>query len=311
MVGLTREQRWTFRLRDARSRIAERLASGALSGVLKENELEKLLAEGRDEWKLPRTLQLEFFVDYLTKTKLLRKLVLKRQSESNAASYPAELKLFARPNVSLFSIALGLRPGSFLSHLSAAYVHGLTEVLPKTIYVNKEQSTKALSERPNKLVQKSIDEAFSKPVRRSGFAYTNDELALVLIAGQNSGNLDVVEVNAPDGSSYPTTSLERTLIDCTVRPAQAGGIHEVKNMYEAARDRVSLRRLRKVLDELHFIYPYRQSVGFLLEKTGYPEQRYSTFKQPPFENDFYLEHAILEGRRDYSSDWRLYFPRGL
>jgi predicted transcriptional regulator of viral defense system len=307
MAGISREQRWVFRLRDARSLIAERLTAN----VLKEKELEQLLAEGRGEWKLPRTLNLDFFADYLIKTKLLRRLVFKRQSESSAASYPAELKLYARPNVSLFDISLGLRPGSFLSHLSAAYVHGLTEVLPRTIYVNKEQAPKALNERPNKLVQESIDQAFAKPARRSGFAYTSDEVTLVLLAGQNSGNLDVVDVNAPDGNSYPTTSLERTLIDCVVRPSQAGGIHEVKNMYEAARDRVSLRRLRKVLDDLRFVYPYRQSIGFLLQKAGYLEQRYSMFKDPSFENDFYIDYAIPEGRREYSSEWRLYVPKGL
>lgn len=307
MAGLAREARWNFRLQDARPSIAERLTAS----VFKENELEKILAEGRGEWKLPRTLTLNFFVDYLVKTKLLRKWSFKRQSESPAESYPDELKLFAKPNVSLFSIALALRPGSFLSHLSAAYVHGLTDVLPRTIYVNKEQSAKTPKDRSSRLVQESIDRAFSKPARRSEFAYTNDEFALVLLAGQNTENLDVIDVNSPDGNNYPTTSLERTLIDCTVRPSQAGGIHEVKNMYEAARARVSLRRLRKLLDELHFVYPYRQSIGFLLEKTGYPEQRYSSFKSPPFENDFYLEYEIPAERRAYSSEWRLHFPKGL
>ncbi|HTA89339.1 MAG TPA: hypothetical protein VK745_07185 [Polyangiaceae bacterium] len=307
MPGLRREQLWTVRLRDARSEIATRLSLN----VFRENDLEKILAEGRSEWRLPQTLYLDFFVDYLVKTKLLRKLIFTRQAERSAVSYPAELKIYVKPNASPFDIALGLRPGSFLSHLSAAYVHGLTELLPRTIYVNKEQSAKALNERSAKLAQQSIDDAFSKAARRSGFAYTSDDLVLVLLAGQNSGNLDILDISGPDGNNYATTSLERTLIDCTVRPSQAGGIHEVKNMYEAARERVSVRRLRKLLNDLHFIYPYRQSIGFLLEHTGYPEPRSHTFKQPPFENDFYLDYAIPKERREYSSDWRLYFPKGL
>ncbi len=307
MPGLRREQLWTVRLRDARSEIAARLSLS----VFRENDLEKILAEGRSEWRLPQTLYLDFFVDYLVKTRLLRKLIFTRQAESSAVSYPAELKIYVKPLASSFDIALGLRPGSFLSHLSAAYVHGLTELLPRTIYVNKEQSAKALNERSTKLAQQSIDEAFSKAARRSGFAYTGDDLVLVLLAGQNSGNLDILNISAPDGANYAATSLERTLIDCTVRPSQAGGIHEVKNMYEAARERVSVRRLRKLLNDLHFIYPYRQSIGFLLERTGYPKPRSDTFKQPLFENDFYLDYAIPKERRDYSSDWRLYFPKGL
>ncbi len=307
MPGLTREQLWTVRLRDARPSIAARLSVN----VFKEHELEKILAESRVTWRLPQTLYLDFFVDYLLKTKLLRKLVFTRQSGTSAESYSDELKVYVKPNASHFDIALALRQGSFLSHLSAAYVHGLTEILPRTIYANKEQSAKATNERPQTLDQKSIDDAFSKPARRSGLAYTNDDFVLVLLSGKNSGNLEVFDASAPDGNSYPTTSLERTLIDCAVRPSQAGGIHEVRSMYEAARERLSVRRLRKVLDDLHFIYPYRQSVGFLLERSGYVESSVRAFKQPPFANDFYLEYAIPKEHRDYSSDWRLYHPKGL
>jgi len=304
-MGVAREDLWKLRLRDARPAIASNLVQrtytvSALSG---------LLAESREAWRLPKTLQTEFFLDYLVKTKLLRRESFSLREPATHSSYPNELVIYAKPDVTPFETALTVRQGSFLSHLSAAYVHGLTNIVPRVIYTNKEQPLKQNASRERSLTQQAIDQVFSKPARVTAQAYVHEGYEMVLLSGQNTGKVDVADSGAPDGRMYPATSLERTLIDCTVRPLHAGGIHEVMNMYAAAKDRMSVRRLRKLLDDLNFLYPYRQAIGFLLERTGHLAERLAMFEQPPFEFDFYIDYALPQ--RAYSSRWRLYYPEGM
>jgi predicted transcriptional regulator of viral defense system len=304
-MGLKREDLWKLRLRDARPGIVESLQERTYTV----HSLEKLLSEKRDDWRFPGTLHTEFFVDYLVRTKLLVRTFFSLRDQATHSSYPNELTLYVTPDVTPMETALAIRSSSYLSHLSAAYVHGLTDIVPRVVYTNKEQAPKQQDGRIRSLTQDAIDRAFAKPARVTAQVYTNEEYELVLISGQDTGKIEVVDISAADGRKYPTTSLERTLIDCTVRPLYAGGIHEVMNMYASARERISIRRLRKLLDDLKFVYPYRQAIGFLLERTGYPAERLNLFEQPQLEFDFYLDYAL--SKRAYSTRWRLYYPEGM
>lgn len=109
-----------------------------------------------------------------------------------------------------------------------------------------------------------------------------------------------------DIASQPlaATNIERTLIDITVRPAYAGGIAKVLNVYRAANNRVSIHRLLKILERLDYIYPYHQSIGFLMQKAGYPENSYTQLRAIGINYDFYLAHDIKQ--MEYSKDWRLF-----
>lgn len=304
-MGLKREDLWNLRLKDARPKIAVGLEQRTYTV----RALEALLSENRDAWRLPGTLTTDFFLDYLVKTKLLRRESLTLREPATHSSYADKLVIYEKPDVTPIETALTVRQGSFLSHLSAAYVHGLTNLVPRVIYTNKEQPPKQTASRERSLSQQAIDQVFSKPARVTAQAYVHEGYEIVLLAGQNTGKTDVADFAAPDGRTYPATSLERTLIDCTVRPLHAGGIHEVMNIYAAAKDRMSVRRLRKLLDDLNFLYPYRQAIGFLLERTGHPAERLAMFEQPSFEFDFYIDYALPQ--RAYSSRWRLYYPEGM
>ena len=84
-----------------------------------------------------------------------------------------------------FHYAISLRGGTYLSHPSAVYLLGLTQQQPKTIYVNKEQSSKPTMEGP--LSQESIDRAFSHPQRRSNYMFKIDGFQIVLLSGKATG----------------------------------------------------------------------------------------------------------------------------
>lgn len=305
-MGLKRDEIWKLRLRDVRSAIAASVEQRTYTPAA----LEQLLANNRENWRLSQTLTAEFFCDYLVKTKLLKRVNFTlRDKNPTPSSYAKGHTIYAKLDASALEVALALRTGSFLSHLAAAYVHGLTNLVPRSIQTNKEQAAKNVSGQARSLAQSAIDRVFAAPARATGQVYVTDGYEVTLLSGQNTGRLEVVDINAADGRTYPTTSLERTLVDSVVRPVYAGGIHEVLNFYASAKERVSVRRLRKLLDDLQLLYPYRQAIGFLLERTGHPDSRLALFEQPPFEYDFYLDYAIPQ--RAYSTRWRLFYPEGL
>ena len=138
-------------------------------------------------------------------------------------------------------MALSVRPRSYLSHGTAISLHSLTDQVPKTIYVNQEQSPKPLPS--GELTQSAIDRAFSNQQRRSGYVLEYEQWRIVLLSGKNTGNLGVVKIVGPLHEQLDVTSVERTLIDIAVRPIYAGGVFQVLEAYRSARDRVSVNTL--------------------------------------------------------------------
>jgi hypothetical protein len=94
-----------------------------------------------------------------------------------------------------------------------------------------------------------------------------------------------------------------------VRPTYAGGVFQVLEAYRAAKDKISTNRLVATLKKLDYVYPYHQAVGFLMERASYGERRYMLLRQLGIEYDFYLAHGIQEPQ--YSSEWRLFYPKGM
>jgi hypothetical protein len=65
----------------------------------------------------------------------------------------------------------------------------------------------------------------------------------------------------PLGEPLRSTSLERTLIDCVVRPQYAGGIQSVAAVLPRAIGRVSAAEIVRLLERTKYAYPYHQSLG--------------------------------------------------
>jgi predicted transcriptional regulator of viral defense system len=194
-----------------------------------------------------------------------------------------------------------------LTHATAVYLHGLTDQPPTTIYVNKEQSPKPGTS--GVLTQEALDRAFSRNQRTSQYIYRAAGHRYVLLSGKHTNKLNVGSIKGPNGENLSATLLERTLIDIVVRPAYAGGPHEVLAVYEAAKEHLSISKLIATLKKLQYLYPFHQAIGFLLERAGYPKKRVDRFRQMGIEHDFYLTHGLENP--EYSPDWRLYYPRGV
>lgn len=216
------------------------------------------------------------------------------------------IRRYAVGEPSPFELGLSLRGGAYLSHASSVFLLGLNDQLPKTLYVNKEQTPKPVPSTP--LAQDRIDRAFRNSPRKSNYVYRFGETHFVLLSGKNTRDFGVEETPGPAGEPLRVTGLDRTLVDIAVRPAYSGGVFQVLEAYRTALGRLSVERILETLDRLDYIYPYHQVVGYYLEKAGLPEPETKPFRDRGLAWDFYLTHGLRD--TEYVPAWRLHVPRG-
>lgn len=268
--------------------------------VYSKAQLAGILMQNSRSWKLPQSTTTDTFIAFLEKQKKLRRIVFK------SPNYDRETTRYAWGQPTAYELALSLQPRGYLSHATAVALHGLTDLVPKTLYLNVEQSPK----RPTtgSMSQKGIDQAFARAQRQSNMAYNYEGWSVVVVNGKHTDGLGVEQVSGSSGEVLRATGIERTLIDIAVRPSYGGGIFQVLQAYRTARERVSTNRLVATLKKLDYAYPYHQSIGFLMERAGYSERRYAMLRELGLSYDFYLVHAMHQPA--YSKEWRLFFPSG-
>ncbi len=211
-------------------------------------------------------------------------------------------------SASKYKLALSINPKSYLCQYTALFLHDLTQNVPKNIYTNMEQYKKGFNDGKNELTQDNMDKAFSRPMRKTNNIAKLEDFNVYLLNGKNLNNLEVIDI-IRNGEVLQITSIERTLIDITIRPDYAGGVTEILNAYKNAKDNFSSGRLIATLNKMEYIYPYHQSIGFYLERAGYPESILKRFDKLDKKYKFYLTYQMRE--KSFSKRWQLYYPSSL
>ncbi len=176
----------------------------------------------------------------------------------------------------------------------------------ETFFVNAEQSPKTRGTSPT---QESISRAFANNQRQSNYVLSFKKQSFVLLSGMNTGQLGVSRFEAPDGSVVEATDPERTLIDLVVRPAYAGGVSAVLEAYKSARTRLDFQKMLDYLQQLAYIYPYHQAIGFYADRAGYRQDQVEMLKRLGLHFDFYLAHGMKNPVLD--PNWRIFRPKML
>jgi predicted transcriptional regulator of viral defense system len=263
-------------------------------------QIADIFSSHRSEWRLPAGMTFTSFLEFLIDRGIIQAITLPSEHYSDEKRYIVG-------EASIYSIALSLKPKSYLTHGSAVVLHGLTDLIPKTVYVNYEQSPKPQG---SGLTQESIDRAFANRQRQSNLTYKYEDSQIVVINGKHTGRLEVTQLPSIDGELLDVTKLERTLIDIAVRPIYAGGVFQVLEAFEKAKPTISINTLVATLKKLNYVYPYHQVIGFYMEKAGYPESQCQKLKKLGLQFDFYLTYQ-LPANKNYDPKWRLYYPSGL
>ena len=260
-------------------------------------DFEVFLKERRRQWDAPQSLTTPKLISFLVDNEIVRVAEIQSKSYGDKRRY-----ILGQPSPLQF--ALSFFKKSYLSHASALYVHGIGT--SDMIYVNREQTPKKTTSR---LSQGRIDMAFQNQPRRSAFEFANGSLKLTFLNGKHTGDAGVIEIPGPSDEPVRVTSLERTLIDCVVRPQYAGGIANVAEAYRAVSKRVSVPDLILLLRQAKYVYPYHQAIGFLLEKAGRNPQELERLRSLGIRFNFYLDYGMREPAFD--ARWRLYYPANL
>src|SRR5882672_1845160 len=218
-------------------RFQERLASSP-KRVYSPMDLAIQITQLHAEHAFPRSTSERKFQRLLLESGTLKEIAL-------TATYPFEAKRYHWDSFSPHELALSIKPGSYLSHGTAAYLHNLTDREPETIYVNKEQSFKNSK---GNLTQAGINRAFSNKQRHSGYVVTHNQVKITLLSGKHSDRLGVIKMTGRQGEQLELADLERTLIDISVRPGYAGGAKAVAEAYRRAVPKTSVTRLTGSID---------------------------------------------------------------
>jgi hypothetical protein len=297
------------RLTDWQDKLIRVLDTGHLR-AFQYSDLTRLVEQRGTALGIPEGLSVSRVAAFLSSRGKLREI--KFTPEDNAAttegrSYPS-IKRYIWGDPSPYARGLSLRRNAYLSHASAVFLHGLTAQIPKTIYVNREQTPKpALA--PHSLTQEGINRAFKNNPRTSRYVVTEGDYRYVLLSGKATGRLEVTELPWVEGELLELTKLERTLIDITVRPTYGGGVFQVLEAYRAAKEKVSVRTLVATLKKLDYLYPYHQAIGFYMERAGYGPKQLDPLRKLGFQFDFYLANSIENPT--YNQEWRLFYPQGM
>ena len=294
------------RLQIAKVDIVKTFADG--QNVLRSNDLAMIFEQNRSFWRLAQRTSLHEFIDFL---------VNKTELQQVRFPFPQrEVLGYTWGKVPLLETLIKLVDRSFYSHYTALRIHGLTEQVPKTVYLNQEKprSSSIYHDESIVYVQEAIDEAFKKPPRvaKNAIDLPTEMCRVVMLQSAYHEGLGIVDGTFNDGSerglSVRYTDLERTMIDIVTRPFYAGGVAEVAKAFENAKGKLSVNKMSALLKKMKFGYPYHQAIGYYLERAGYKESLVDIFRRQPMVRNFYLTHGLE--KTTYHSEWRLYIPEG-
>lgn len=269
--------------------------------IFDKSDIARILQEQRSFWRLAKSTTTADFIRFLSKSTRLKTLRF---------AFPyRSITRFTWGVLPLYDVLLSLRPESYLTHYTAMYFHELTDQVPKTININVEQPPKRCYA-VGSLSQERIDIAFKSPTRMSSNVTEYGDFKIRMLNGLHTGNLGVIEMPGPEGETLRITDVERTLIDIAVRPEYSGGVFEVLEAYRRASTKVSINRLAAHLKMISYTYPFHQVIGFYLTMAGsYKKVQIDLLRRFEMSYDFYLTHQI--GEKEYSREWRLFYPKGL
>ncbi|WP_183193208.1 hypothetical protein [Bifidobacterium commune] len=130
-------------------------------------------------------------------------------------------------------------------------------------------------------------------------------------AAIDNGITKISEPHAPSGIAL--SSIEKTLIECVIKPNYAGGTQEVMAAFHAAKDRLKVLRMMQLVEKGGYSLPYGKNILFYMDRTGYTEQQKDLVRQRLTPETKQLNSYLEKSMRNpaFDANIGIYYPKGL
>lgn len=201
----------------------------------KQQLLDEILSLKENKW-VPKYMSPEETVKNILSEKIIEKSLLKGKTN--------HIERFATGEYTTIELAITLLNRSWFSHYSAFEIHRLVENNLSKIYITQEQSPKVFQNMD--LVHDVVEKVFEKEQRPLTQISKFKNKEYCLLKGKYSNRLGVMHLNY-NNIEISITDVERTLIDCVVRPAYAGDVKTIIEAFQNARGKADIAKMYNYL----------------------------------------------------------------
>lgn len=252
-------------------------------------QLKQLLIDLKHARLIPQSLSYTIFYELLLKMGLIRYEI--ELGNFNFVRYSFD------KDVDIYRLALSFKKNCFLSMSTALNIQGYSNYRNDFVFVSCELPEKNCEH--NDLTQRAIDNAFSKPYRRTHSINNFEEKNIVYLTPKFTKNYGVLK------GKMPTSSINRALVEMIINIQYFRNSLEIIRIYTPLKSKLDINEIYNVVNKFNLIYPYFQCVGFYLEKIGFKKEELSIFQAKIGELWFYTD----KNQNKYSSDnyWQMYY----
>lgn len=188
----------------------------------------------------------------------------------------------------------------FFSMSTSLNVQGLSDFRQEIVFLTKERFNKNYYDNVE-LTQEKIDNAFSKPYRRTQAIGKFHGYNIALIEANRTGRneFEVIEYN-----EFKVSSINRAFVEIISSVGYMKSATDIIKTFIPLKDKLDLDRVFKVIKKFDFVYPYYQLAGYYLERIGFSKTELKKFHKELSEFDFYTQKA--QEHYEYDAYWKIY-----
>ena len=196
------------------------------------------------------------------------------------------------------TLLLSLKKRAFLSMSSSLNYQGLSSYRDDFVFISQEQSPKE-DYNHSKLTQEAIDNAFSKDYRRTKKVGKYNNKHIVFLEPKNTKEFGVIEING-----IKVSSVSRALVEMVVNVQYFRNTKELISVFKKIKSNIDIDEVFDIVEKFDFIYPYHQSIGYILEKIGFKREKLYKFKECVSKLNFYTDKK--QDNYKYIAYWKMY-----
>lgn len=175
-----------------------------------------------------------------------------------------------------FKIASHLVKPYYIAFWSALNFHGLSDQIPKTVFIAAKRAKKSL-------------------------IILNTEFVFVQLKESSFIGIDKIEI---EGQKINISNVYKTIVDCLDHPEHSGGIEEVARAIYFNHKELSFNKIREYALKIKNITVLKR-LGFILEKTHLLDEYNDIFKDVKLTKGYSKFDTISKKKGKYNERWKL------